>query len=102
MLHLSMCIFIFSHDKFYIIIMDACIEYEMYRRKYLSDYYRRVFVMSDQNDLLYIHRHYITTKYTFAIFEGLTIYYLFRKSNKSLQFIAKKFPILLGITLINM
>ena len=89
--------------------MDTFNEFENYRRKYLCDYYKKMFLMCEKNNLFEFHRM-IVNKYTFSFVEIFSIIYILKNFQKNLgtnkifssRIIYKYSTMFIGITLINM
>ncbi len=54
--------------------METFIEFENYRKKYLIDYFKKIILSSEKNNLLKVHS-YITTSFSFLLFESFTLFY---------------------------
>ena len=89
--------------------MDTFNEFENYRRKYLCDYYKKMFLMCEKNNLFEFHRM-IVNKYTFSFVEIFSIIYILKNFQNNLgtnkifssRIIYKYSTMFIGITLINM
>lgn len=58
--------------------MDSFSEFENYRKRYLIDYFRKMIIASEKNNLLTVHS-YLTTSYSFIAFESFSLMYCVKR-----------------------
>jgi hypothetical protein len=88
--------------------METFSEFENYRRRYLIDYFKKIIISSEKNNLLKVHS-YITTPFPFFVFESFSLFfcmmrYLTGPGFKQMSFTnTPKFILVFSsVTLINM